>query len=136
IGDSGSRKPPLIHIISGPYRTDAGEIYLDDQPLPLGKAARTARRGIARTFQTPIVPSSMTTEEAVEVARYVHDRCGMPSSMLRLPRHRAVAGRDAKQARTWLNATGLRAEGKSLAQSLSLGDRRMLEVARALATDS
>jgi branched-chain amino acid transport system permease protein len=136
IGANGSGKTTLLNIISGYYRVDSGAVHLDDEPLPLGKAARTARRGIARTFQTPIVPSSMTTEEAVEVGRYVHDPVGIPSSMLRLPRHRAVAARDAAQARTWLTATGLRSEEKSLASSLSLGDRRMLEVARALATDS
>jgi branched-chain amino acid transport system permease protein len=136
IGANGSGKTTLLNIISGYYRVDTGGIFLDDEPLPLGKAARTARRGIARTFQTPIVPSSMTTEEAVEVGRYVHDPVGIPSSMFRLPRHRAVSARDAEQARTWLTATGLQAEAKSLASSLSLGDRRMLEVARALATDS
>lgn len=136
IGANGSGKTTLLNIISGFYRADEGSVELDGVALPLGRAARTARSGVARTFQTPIIPSSMTTEEAVEVGRYVHDRCGIPSSVLRLPRHRAVAARDTEQSRIWLAATGLHQASKELATGLSLGDRRMLEVARALATGS
>lgn len=134
IGANGSGKTTLLNVISGFYPADSGTVSLNDQPLPLGKASQTARRGVARTFQTPIVPSSMTTEEAVEVGRYVHDYCGIPSSMLRLPKHRTVARKDEAAADTWLRATGLIHEAKALARGLSLGDRRMLEVARALAT--
>ncbi|NGP04999.1 branched-chain amino acid ABC transporter ATP-binding protein/permease [Rhodococcus sp. 14C212] len=134
IGANGSGKTTMLNVISGFYPADSGTVSLEGEPLPLGKASQTARRGIARTFQTPIVPSSMTTEEAVEVARYVRDYCGIPSSMLRLPKHRDVARRDEDEAGTWLRATGLAHESTSLARGLSLGDRRMLEVARALAT--
>ncbi|WP_342660138.1 Vitamin B12 import ATP-binding protein BtuD [Rhodococcus ruber] len=134
IGANGSGKTTMLNVISGFYPADSGTVSLEGEPLPLGKASQTARRGIARTFQTPIVPSSMTTEEAVEVARYVRDYCGIPSSMLRLPKHRDVARRDEDEAGTWLRATGLAHESNSLARGLSLGDRRMLEVARALAT--
>lgn len=136
IGANGSGKTTLLNIISGFYRADSGTINLDGKPLPLGRAFKTARRGIARTFQTPIVPTSMTTEEAVEVARFIHDYDGIPSAMLRLPKYRAVARRDAAASKTWLAATGLRKHAKSLATGLSLGDRRMLEVGRALATGS
>jgi len=136
IGANGSGKTTLLNIISGFYRADEGTVELDGIALPLGRAARTAKSGVARTFQTPIVPSSMTTEEAVVVARYVRDYCGMPSSMLRLPKHRAVARRDASAAKTWLTTTGLQGKAQELAKGLSLGDRRMLEVARALGTGS
>ncbi|MEU1984486.1 ATP-binding cassette domain-containing protein [Nocardia sp. NPDC019395] len=134
IGANGSGKTTLLNIISGFYRADAGTVQLDGAPLPLGMAVKTARMGVARTFQTPVVPSSMTTAEAVEVGRYSSDYCGIPSAMLRLPRYRSVAGRDTEQALVWLSATGLSSEARSLAKGLSLGDRRMLEVARALAT--
>ncbi|GAA1787378.1 branched-chain amino acid ABC transporter ATP-binding protein/permease [Pseudarthrobacter sulfonivorans] len=136
IGANGSGKTTLLNIVSGFYRADEGEIRLDGEPLPLGRAAKTARKGVARTFQTPIVPSSMTVEEAVEVGRYVHDYSGILPSMLRLPAYRAVERRGISAAMTWLAATGLRGQARALARSLSLGDRRMLEVARALATGS
>jgi len=136
IGANGSGKTTLLNIISGFYRADEGQVRLDGQPLPLGRAAKTARQGIARTFQTPLVPSSMTTVEAVEVGRFIHDYAGIPSAMLRLPKYRAVVRRDASAAGTWLAATGLQTHTTSLARALSLGDRRMLEVARALATGS
>ena len=134
IGANGSGKTTLLNIISGFYRASDGIVNLDGERLPLGKASQIARRGIARTFQTPVIPTSMTTEEAVEVGRFADDYCGMVSSMLRLPKHRSVVRRDTAAARVWLGATGLRRESRSLAQGLSLGDRRMLEVARALAT--
>lgn len=136
IGANGSGKTTLLNIVSGFYRADEGEVRLDGEPLPLGQASRTARKGVARTFQTPIVPSSMTAEEAVEVGRYIHDYSGILPSMLRLPAYRAVKRRDTSAAMTWLTATGLRGHAGTLARSLSLGDRRMLEVARALATGS
>lgn len=136
IGANGSGKTTLLNIVSGFYRADEGEVRLDGGPLPLGRASRTARKGVARTFQTPIVPSSMTVEEAVEVGRYIRDYSGILSSMLRLPTYRAVQRRDTSAAMTWLSATGLHEHARTLARSLSLGDRRMLEVARALATGS
>jgi branched-chain amino acid transport system permease protein len=136
IGANGSGKTTLLNIISGFYAADQGEVRLDGEPLPLGRAAKTARQGVARTFQTPIVPSSMTTAEAVEVGRFVHDYADIPSAMLRLPKYRSVARRDAAEVSTWLAATGLSTDAQSLARGLSLGDRRMLEVARALATGS
>ncbi|WP_028473805.1 ABC transporter permease subunit [Nocardioides alkalitolerans] len=134
IGANGSGKTTLLNIISGFYAADSGAVRLDGRALPLGHAVRTARRGVARTFQTPIVPASMTTAEAVAVGRYIADYVSMPSSMVRAPRYRKVAARDAEQGAVWLRATGLADQSRSLARGLSLGDRRMLEVARALAT--
>jgi branched-chain amino acid transport system permease protein len=134
IGANGSGKTTLLNIISGFYRPESGTVRLGDAPLPLGKAARTARTGVARTFQTPIVPSSMTTTEAIEIARYVHDYSSIPAAMLRLPKYRSVARRDARDAQVWLAATGLQGDADALARGLSLGDRRLLEVARAMAT--
>lgn len=136
IGANGSGKTTLLNVMSGYYRPDSGTISLDDQDLPAGRPTAIARRGVARTFQTPIMPQSMTTAETVSVARKVHDRVGILSTILRLPKFRRVAKRDETEARAWLAAVGLAGEDDVLATSQPLGNRRLVEVARALATGS
>ena len=53
IGPNGSGKTTTLNLISGYYPPEAGEVALDDRPLDPGKPESRARRGIARTFQTP-----------------------------------------------------------------------------------
>jgi branched-chain amino acid transport system permease protein len=95
---------------------------------------KVARMGVARSFQTPIIPRSMTTAEAVSVGRYSRDYVGLLTAMLRLPRHARVRTRDGRSAQQWLRATGLSRAERALASALPLGSRRLLEVARALAS--
>lgn len=134
IGANGSGKTTLLNLISGYYRHDGGTISLGDQQLRTGKPVAVARLGVARTFQTPIIPQSMSTEEAVIVGRYVRDRCGMLPAMLRLPGYQRVRRRDRDAAANWLGATGLADHSAEIATALPLGSRRLVEVARAMAT--
>jgi len=54
IGPNGSGKTTLLNLVSGLERTDSGTIALDDDRIERLPPHATARRGIARTFQTPI----------------------------------------------------------------------------------
>jgi branched-chain amino acid transport system permease protein len=134
IGANGSGKTTLLNIISGYYKCDSGTVFLGSDRLPLGQPMKVARMGVARSFQTPIIPRSMTTAEAVSVGRYSHDYAGLLTAMLRLPRYARVRARDTRTAQQWLRATGLSHEERALASALPLGSRRLLEVARALAS--
>jgi branched-chain amino acid transport system permease protein len=132
IGPNGSGKTTLLNIISGFYRASAGTIRLGDDDLHGLPPHAIARRGVARTFQTPLVPTSLTTAETVATGRYGRIRVGMLSSILRLPSFWRMRGADGAEAARTLALVGISATGPQDASSLPLGTRRLVEVARAL----
>jgi len=132
IGPNGSGKTTLLNMISGFYRTDAGEITLDGNEIQGMSSHAVARAGIARTFQTPNIPENITVLEAVEAGRYAHERARVLSAILRTPRFRRVRREDRIEAERVLKLVGLSEQMHADADSLPLGQRRLLEVARTL----
>ncbi len=70
IGPNGSGKTTLLNVISGFYRPDRGTVRLGRDELQHLSPHAIARLGVARTFQTPLVPQSLTTAEVVSTGRY------------------------------------------------------------------
>jgi branched-chain amino acid transport system permease protein len=132
IGANGSGKTTLLNVISGYYAGDAGHVALDGQVVPVNRPAAAARAGIARTFQTPIMPMSVSVLEAVAAARYRRSYVGTVGAMLRLPAYRRAMTTDIGDARAWIDKVGLGSVANSEADQLPLGSRRLVEVARAL----
>ncbi|GLY65428.1 branched-chain amino acid ABC transporter ATP-binding protein/permease [Amycolatopsis taiwanensis] len=135
IGPNGSGKTTLLNMISGFYRTDAGRIALDDGQIQRLPAHRVARAGVARTFQTPNLPAGVTVAEAVASGRYSTHRASTLGAVLRLPRFRRIRAADIAEAERVLELVGLAHLRDAEAVSLPLGNRRLLEVARALVTE-
>lgn len=133
IGPNGSGKTTLLNVISGLLKPDTGTVLLGQESITGRPARSVARKGVRRTFQTPIVPS-MSVAEVVSSARFSEDRAGIIESMLRLPRHHRAVGRDRAATRAALAATGLSDLADQPADSLPLGTRRMVELARVLAS--
>ncbi len=94
-----------------------------------------ARAGVSRTFQTPIVPRSMSSVAVVGSARYVRPSLSVVAAILRLPSSRAVHAADRVLAVRYLDILGLGALADVEATQLSLGSRRLVEMARALVTE-
>jgi len=135
IGANGSGKTTLLNIVSGFYRADAGSISLGDEAL-LGHAPhRVARAGIGRTFQTPILPEGTTALNAVVAALHWRRRATVIEHMLTLPRSRRERREWKLRAYRLLDRVGLADAAHRRASDLSLGHRRMLELARALALE-
>jgi branched-chain amino acid transport system permease protein len=132
IGPNGSGKTTLLNMISGFYRTDSGSILIGDEKIQGLSAYRVARAGVSRTFQTPHVPEKLTVLEAVEAGRYAADRGSMFATILRLPSHWRGSRTDRAEAERALALVGLSSQRHALADSLPLGNRRLLEVARSL----
>ena len=132
IGPNGSGKTTLLNMISGFYRTDAGEITLDDRRIQGMPSYRVAREGVSRTFQTPNIPEKLTVLEAVQAGRYAADRASVFASVLRLPSYWRSLREDREQAERALALVGLSAQRDEMADALPLGNRRLLEVARSL----
>lgn len=132
IGPNGSGKTTLLNMISGYYETDEGIIGLDELQIQGLPSYQVARAGVSRTFQTPNVPKNLTVVEAVEAGRYSTDRVSILQAVLRTPKFRLIRRDDRAEAERVLGLVGLRAQMDADADSLPLGNRRLLEVARSL----
>ncbi|WP_395109069.1 ABC transporter ATP-binding protein [Actinomadura sp. SCN-SB] len=135
IGGNGSGKTTLLNIVSGFYRADHGTVALDGRPIGDRAPHLVARQGVARTFQTPMIPRSLTTLDVLATARYASHYTGILSAVLRLPRYRRQRALDREKALNVLRVLGIEHLGRVPAESLPLGSRRMVEVARALVAE-
>ncbi|WP_300268519.1 branched-chain amino acid ABC transporter ATP-binding protein/permease [Microbacterium sp.] len=133
IGPNGSGKTTLLNMISGFYRTDAGSIELDGQKIQGLPSYKVARAGVSRTFQTPNIPEKLTVLESVEAGRYASGRSSVLASVLRLPAFWRSRNDGREAAERALALVGLSEQRDEMADSLPLGNRRLLEVARSLA---
>lgn len=129
IGPNGAGKSTVINILSGFYRPDSGGRMLGDQPLPSGKPWLAAQAGIARTYQSSALFDSMSVEDNILLAM----RKGKLGQLLGRSLDKAMPDRD--QARALLVACGYAGAPSMVAGALAHVDRRLVEIARALATD-
>lgn len=132
IGPNGSGKTTLLNMICGFYRADAGTIRLGAHRLTGRRPHAVARAGVARTFQTPNIPTEISVLDAVVAGRYSFARATVLEAVLRLPRFRRVSREDHVEARRMLELVGLQHLESHRASELPLGQRRLLEVARSL----
>jgi branched-chain amino acid transport system ATP-binding protein len=68
-GPNGAGKTTLFDVVSGFVRADAGTVELDGADVTRAPAHARARAGLARTFQSPLVPTALTVGETLEAAR-------------------------------------------------------------------
>jgi ABC-type branched-subunit amino acid transport system ATPase component/ABC-type branched-subunit amino acid transport system permease subunit len=132
IGPNGSGKTTTLNVISGYYRPQSGGMTLAGTELPAGRPAGRARRGIARTFQTPRMIGEATVLENVMIGATVEGKAGFLEALLSLPRQRAEERVMADRARLALEAVGLGALAEVRADRLQHSELRFMEIARAL----
>jgi len=135
IGPNGAGKTTLFHLITGFLAPQEGRIIFrgdDIQGLP---AHVIAQRGIARTFQLVQLFEHLTVLENVMVGRHRLSRAGFLAGALHLP----WAGREEEEIRVKaleaLELVGLGPYAQQAAAVLPLGLKRLLEIARALASE-
>lgn len=133
IGANGAGKTTLLNLISGFFKSDAGEVTLADRTVTGMRANQVARLGVGRTFQTPMIPRGMTVLQVVESGRLRHGRIGFISAILRLPPFLRARAEDRTAAMAALSFAGLAHLADREAESLPLGTRRLLEVVRSVA---
>ncbi|MFH1243243.1 MAG: ABC transporter ATP-binding protein [Pseudomonadota bacterium] len=121
IGPNGSGKTTLFSLITGFLKPDSGAIYFREREITGLKPHRICERGIVRTFQLVRPFTKMTALENVMVGR-VYGR--IPAQSL----NHAIA-----ESREILDSVGLGSKRDTVAGSLTLSDRKRLELARALA---
>jgi branched-chain amino acid transport system ATP-binding protein len=135
IGPNGAGKTTLFNVISGVLPPNNGSITLEGRSIGGRKSLEIARLGVSRTFQNVEVFGRMTVLENVMVGRHIRSRAGIISAGLKLPWMRREERQIRNGARDYLEFVGLEHKAGELAGNLPLGEQRLLEIARALATE-
>jgi branched-chain amino acid transport system ATP-binding protein len=134
IGPNGAGKSTLLNLLSGVFRPDAGSVTFDGVDLTRVKAHRRVRHGIARTFQKIRLFKQLSALDNVVAGFHIHTTVPAWQYVVHGPAFRASHARCRTEAARLLAFMGLEARAHVAAGSLSYGERRMLEIARALAT--
>lgn len=134
IGPNGAGKTTLFNMVSGVLSPQQGTVLFDGQPITGMRPYQVARRGISRTFQNLCLFSNMTVLENVMIGCHGRGRAGLFSALLHLPRLRREEIWIRETAMQHLEAFGLAAKADVPVTALSVGGRRMVELARALVT--
>jgi ABC-type branched-subunit amino acid transport system ATPase component len=135
IGPNGAGKTTLFNIVSGSYRPTEGRVLFADVDVAGKSPHRICRMGIGRTFQQSLVFDDMSVVENVAVGRYSRTKAGVLSAALTLPRHRREEAETFKAAHEALRRVGLDHLAEEPAENLPMGERHLLEIARALASE-
>ena len=135
IGPNGAGKTTFFNVITGLYTPDSGSFELAGKAYRPEAVHLVAQAGIARTFQNIRLFPEMTALENVMVGRHVRTRSGLIGAVLRTPSFQREEREIADRARELLEYVGIGRYADFRARTLSYGDQRRLEIARALATD-
>ena len=134
IGPNGAGKTTVFNLITGNYQPNTGTVLFDGQNL-VGLPTHTiVEKGIARTFQTIRLFQNMSVLENVLAGGHCRMRAGSLAAMLRTPAQRREEKEAMRQSMAELEFVGLAHEWQNKAKNLSYGNQRLLEIARALAT--
>lgn len=133
VGPNGAGKSTMMHVIAGSQRPDDGRVLLAGRGITRLQPYRRARSGVIRTFQLPAEFGRLTVLENLLVADRTVRGSSLASALL-LPR-RSWTGTEraaVHRARALLDEFGLAAKENEYAKDLSGGQRRILELLRAV----
>jgi branched-chain amino acid transport system ATP-binding protein len=134
IGPNGAGKTTVFNLITGNYRPDSGDIIFGGRSIRKMPIHRIVKLGIARTFQTIRLFQKLTVVENVLAGCHGRMRAGVIAGMLR-PRFQKKEEAEAlADALAEMEFVGIERHGEQLAENLSYGNQRLLEIARALAS--
>lgn len=138
IGPNGAGKTTLFNLITGLYAADSGRFEIDGIPYRPSAVHEVTRAGIARTFQNIRLFGDLTALENVMVGRHIRSEglhAGIWGAVFRTRGFIENEQSVVHAARTLLDYVGLGDQQHQIATTLSYGDQRRLEIARALATE-
>jgi branched-chain amino acid transport system ATP-binding protein len=132
IGPNGAGKSTLVNVISRFYTPSRGSVWLNGAELTRLSAHAVARQGVTRTFQNLELFEAMTVLENVLVGDHTRQRAGFWGSALCTPWAMRSEYQARARAMEMLREVGLEALWHRPARLLSFGQRKLLELARAL----
>lgn len=134
IGPNGAGKTTVFNLITGNYRADNGEILFNGASIKQLPTHKIVSLGIARTFQTIRLFQKLSAIENVLAGRHCRMKAGVIAGMFRPPYQKKEEADALTIALDELAFVGIQNYAEYLAENLSYGNQRLLEIARALAT--
>lgn len=135
IGPNGAGKTTCFNLITGVYKPTSGTILLNNNEIQ-GKAPhKISEMGISRTYQNINLFKKMSVIENVMVGCHTKSKSGLMSSMFRTPAQRKEERKIRDKSQSILEFMELGDKSSLLANSLSYGEQRRLEISRALASE-
>ena len=134
IGPNGAGKTTLLNVVSGIFRRATGSIHFNGNLISGLAPFEIAALGLSRTFQNVSLFLHMSVLENVMMGRHHRTRAGLLACAFRSPRQRREEQAIRQTALAELENVGLADKASRGAGALSFGQRRMVELARSLAT--
>ncbi len=133
IGPNGAGKTTLFNLVSGFLPPDCGSVIYEGMPVQGKRPHEIAALGMSRTFQHIRLFAHMTALENVMVGRHVRSRAGFIAGMLNLPWTLQEERGIREKSLEVMELLGIAPLAGTIATSLSYGQQRSVELARALA---
>ncbi len=133
IGPNGAGKSTTFNLITGVLSASGGTISVLGRAVDKATPQDVTKLGVSRTFQHVKLVADMTVLENVAIGAHLRGNAGALASMFRLDR--TDEARLLAEAARQIERVGLSAQAHMLAGSLSLGQQRIVEIARALCAD-
>ncbi|MBN2397334.1 MAG: ABC transporter ATP-binding protein [Deltaproteobacteria bacterium] len=135
IGPNGAGKTTVFNAVTGIYRPEGGKIIFNSEDITGKKPHQIVAKGIARTFQNIRLFPTMTCLENVMAGQHCRASAGLWASLFRTARQKNEEKRALVIAESRLRHVRLQEAQNELARNIAYGSQRMLEIARALATE-
>lgn len=135
IGPNGAGKSTVINTLTGLYKPASGTIFISGAQVTGAKMAEIAKLGVARTFQNIQLFGQMSVLQNVLVGRHRSYRSNLLDVVLATPRFRREETEQTERSRQLLAFVGLAGLADEDGRNLPYGKQRLLEIARALATE-
>jgi branched-chain amino acid transport system ATP-binding protein len=135
IGPNGAGKSTCFNVLSGVYKATEGSVRFGDRELTGLAPHQVGALGIARTFQNLALSAELTVEDNLLLGRHRLTRTGFTAAGLRLPQARREERRHRERVREFAEFAGIAERLHEPAGALPYGDRKRVEMARALCTE-
>lgn len=135
IGPNGAGKTTFFNVVSGIYIPTSGNVELDDFDITKLKAHQITAKGIARTFQNILLFGQLSALENVMIGRHCRTKSSILETILHTSRMKREEKKCYEKSMEVLEFMGMADIANTSADSLPYGRKRILEIARALASE-
>jgi ABC-type branched-subunit amino acid transport system ATPase component len=135
IGPNGAGKTTVFNVVTGIYRPEEGSVVFTGKDITGKKPHQIVSDGIARTFQNIRLFPNMTCLENIMAGQHCRGKSGLWSSIISTSRQKNEERNIRNIAESRIRQVGLERFRDELAKNVPYGSQRMLEIARALATE-
>jgi ABC-type branched-subunit amino acid transport system ATPase component len=135
IGPNGAGKTTYFNILTGIYVPTHGKVFFDNKDITKLKAFQITKLGVARTFQNIILFSGLTVLENVQIGNHCRSGSNILNTMFHTPKMKQEEIKNHKKAIEVIEFMGLSEYTNSYVDGLPYGIKRLVEIARAIASD-